>query len=273
MKNSMRVFSSLLLAAGLFCGGAITASAKNQEGKTQMVLPGGNSASIQFSNGADSFFNFSGVVPGDTLTQEIEVKNNRSETVTFYLNAAAPTQNEALLREISLTITNTATNRVIYSGNLTGNPTSAYGDDLYKNSTTRLNGINLGSFSANSTLYLKAVISVPLTVDNTYADNISKVTWQVRAQMSDPYYPGGTTRPSTPRGTPSYPDTDTDRSSPGNLATINDNDVPLAGNLFTIPDGQVPLADLPKTGGALRFGSMLALLAGTATALIGKRIV
>lgn len=271
MKNRIRVFSSLLLAAALFCGGAVTASAANQSGRTQLYLPGGNNTSIQFGSGQNSFFNFNGVVPGDTLTQEIEIRNDRSERVTFYLNAASPLENEALLKEINMTITNTGNNQVIYSGNLSGSPTTAYGDDLYKNSSTHVNGINLGGHNGNTNLTLKVNIFVPVAVDNTYANGISKVTWQVRAQMADPQspsYPGGGSRPSNPSGTPSYPDTD----NPSGLSTIGDNDVPLAGDLFTIPNGQVPLADLPKTGGMPGFGSTFAILAGTAAALMGKRV-
>lgn len=235
MNKPIRFFSALLLAAAVFCGGAVTAAAQDQTGHTQMYLPTGDNAVIQFAGNDDTFFRFSGIVPGDTLTQTIELENRRNETVTFYLNAADRYENQALMEKITMTITNTDTNQVIYRGNMTGRPTSAYNNDMLKDDNTRRNGINLGNFTARSKAHLKAELHVPVTVDNDYADSISKVIWEMRAQTPGPAFPGGT-RPGGRTPGSGYPDTDTG----GDLSTIRDNDIPLAGDLYTIPNGQTP---------------------------------
>lgn len=268
MNKSIRFCSSLLLAAAVFCGGAVTAAAADQTGSTQMYLPSGDNAVIQFVGSDNTFFRFMDIVPGDTLTQTIQLENRRNETVTFYLNGTDSYENRDLLEKITMTITNTDTNQVIYRGNMTGRPTTAYNNDLLKNNDTQRNGINLGNFAARSTARLKAVLYVPPEVDNDHADAVSKVTWEMRAQTPGPAFPGGTTpgRPGTGGGS-SYPDTDSD----GNTTTITDNDIPLAGDLFSIPDGQTPLADLPKTGGGMGLGGLMAGITTTAAALTGKR--
>lgn len=263
MKKNIRGLSAVLLAVTLLAANTLTVVAADQSGSTQMNLPGGRNAAIQYTGGADTFFRFTNVIPGDTLTQNIEIQNSRNETVTFYLNATDSSGESALLQQIGLTVTNVSSNQVIYKGNLTGKPTSAYSNDMYKNSGPQRSGINLGSFSKNTAVSIKAEITVPLTLDNDYADKVSQVTWNIRAQIPDP--PSSSSYPG--RGT-NRPDTDLDRS----YWIITDEDIPLGGALYTIPDQQIPLAPLPKTGGSGKLGLVAAavLLAASAQAFVKK---
>lgn len=257
-QNWKQGLLAALTACALFAGSSLAAMAADQSGTVSLYLPTGNKPEIQYETGS-SFLKFDGVMPGDTLTQEIQLENKRSETATFYLKVLGQAGN-TLLQKLTLEIKKD--NQVIYKGNLTGSTTSVYGN------MSSANGAKLGQWKAKSTATVTAIITVPKELDNVFVEQTTAITWQIRAEIKGDA-DGKTTTSRNDDGT-TLLDRDTPSLTGGlnddNTTTITEAEVPLGDDPFTIADNQVPTANLPKTGGGgnpfLQILSLLALAGG-----------
>lgn len=129
---------------------------------------------------SDLFDNFKGVMPGDTRTEQIEIRNrcddfdylkvylraeaNTPENIKSVANPTAETAAEMndFLAQLSLKVWNG--DKLIY------NASPDKTDGLTKN-------VYLGSIRKNEVINLKAELSVPLTLSNKYADRMGEVDW------------------------------------------------------------------------------------------------
>ena len=89
MKKTFRIISSLVLALMLMCSTAASfatgSSSVTYKGKAkEFIFQPGSDYSV-----TDLFTNFKGVMPGDTLTQQINVRNEASKKVNvkIYIRA------------------------------------------------------------------------------------------------------------------------------------------------------------------------------------------
>jgi len=177
-----RILSSLALTAVLAAGLTAAAEAKDAsvhyEGGAEkfVFLPGSNDSKT------DLFDNFKGVMPGDVFSQTITVKNDYKgcDKVKIYLRAETHKEDGSALSEdtkaaiadaadmqdflsqLSMTVKNG--DRVIFEA------TAAQLDGLRKN-------VELGTFRYGEETKLTVELSVPVELDNTYADRIGEVDW------------------------------------------------------------------------------------------------
>ena len=141
---------------------------------------------IEFGPGSkytdtDMFDNFKGVMPGDTLTQKIVIKNNLSkyDYVKVYMQAiphakgtndpvskipVTAADSNAFLKKLNLTVTSGS--KTIYEGH----PDSA--SDGLESKTL------IATIKKNKTSTLTATLEVPIELDNEYMGRIGEVDWQ-----------------------------------------------------------------------------------------------
>lgn len=177
-----KTLSSLVLTVVLAAGLTITADAKESsvhyEGGAEkfVFLPGSDYSET------DLFDNFKGVMPGDVLSQTVTVKNDYKDCdkVKIYLRAEphkedgsylsndtegaiadAPDMQD-FLRRLSMTVKNG--NEVIYTA------TADQLDGLKEN-------VALGTFRYGEETKLTVELTVPMELDNTYANRIGEVDW------------------------------------------------------------------------------------------------
>ena len=182
-----RVFSFLLcltLTLTLF----LPASA--EDGK---VTYSGNAGSFIFEPGGmdsptDLFPNFKGVMPGDTLTQKITVKNNadRKVKVNIYLRAlGADEESVEFLSQLSLTVKKSDDNEM------------AYMFDAASSETAQLTEwVCLGTLYSGGEVNLEAELSVPKELPDEFQDKIGKLDWEFMVEefpveSGDPKPPTG----------------------------------------------------------------------------------
>ena len=126
------------------------------------------------SNEQDFFQNMGTVMPGDSFSDVIELKNAGTKAVDLYFKTF--TEDAKLLSKVKLNIK--LGDKEIYSGTL--------------DSKELMNEIKLASVSAGETEQLKFSIEVPKELDNEYAMSSEKVRWMFSAgDVPDKMYSNG----------------------------------------------------------------------------------
>lgn len=134
----------------------------------------------------DLFLNFKNVMPGDTVEQEIEIKNENNDKVNIYLYAlqvdesgyTSAEQKEIAdelmkLMQIELTsIDKDGNSIVIYRGPLYGES-----EDGTFNMHTNQNAISLGEYAKGDSSKIIAKLVIPPELDNRYANAVAKIKW------------------------------------------------------------------------------------------------
>ena len=174
----MKKFISLLLALMVLMSCVICVSA--DDGTVTI-----KTKDIEFGPGSsytdtDLFDNFKGVMPGDTLTQKIVIKNDltKYDYVKVYLRAVphgdsnAPktkdlsaADSKAFLDNMTMTV-KTAKGKTIYSGK----PWSA-SDGLEEK-------VLVATINKKKTSSLTAELVVPIEMDETYMNKMGEVDWE-----------------------------------------------------------------------------------------------
>lgn len=171
MKKILKNIFPLLLVLAMTFGLQITAFASESSVTYQdnnfIFKPGSD------YSGTDLFENFKDVMPGDTLTETIEVKNDsgRSDYVTVYLKAQIHDKADAAM----LDFLSRLHLKVYDSGNLIFDGAANETDGLTDN-------VRLGTFHKGEGTTLQVELTVPIELGNEYANRIGKVDWVFLAE-------------------------------------------------------------------------------------------
>lgn len=206
MKKFFRIISSLVLALMLMCSTAVSfatgSSSVTYKGKAkEFIFQPGSDYSV-----TDLFTNFKGVMPGDTLTQQINVKNEASKKVNvkIYIRALGPAELENdngeeivsaddsadFLKEMKLTVDTDDDTRLF---------------EAPADQTAGLTGyVLLGTFRSGADVDLNVNLEVPITMGNDYQERIGALDWQFMAEEY-PLNPDDPSTPTDPNG-PNDPD-------------------------------------------------------------------
>lgn len=252
-KLISRTVASFCIAAVLAAGSVETFAANVETSAASVDLNSKNDFKITAAQDRDLFSNMKGLMPGDTVSNTVSLKNNSARAVTFYLKAYSEyelaTGSNAIVRSDD-TSENPATVKVADGKNFNANllefiqmTITMDGVELYKGSAygegDLVNGnygISLGSIGARSAKDLVVTITLPgAEMDNKFADAFAATDWMFIVEGTDP-------PPNPSGGSGSDP-------TPG-IVRITDGDVPLgdADVNVLIDDGLIPLGSLAKTG-------------------------
>ncbi len=232
-------------------------------------------SSVSYEGGAEKFVfvpgdgnlfpDFTGVMPGDSLSQRITVRNlaDASGGVNLYLRAAGTDETtEGFLKQLTLTV-------------------RLGGQVLWEDAADKAGGITentfLGSFAGGEEISLEVILTVPIEMDNRFQDAAGKLTWVFTAEeMDSPLDPpgggggdGSGDSGNLPGGEKDIEGRDGLTADGKNLSEFAGEPTPLAGIL---PEGiseqmteeilnlLVPLGLLPETGDVAGLGSWMALV-------------
>ena len=223
MKKTFRIISSLVLALMLLCSTAVSfatgSSSVTYKGKAkEFIFQPGSDYSV-----TDLFTNFKGVMPGDTLTQQINVRNeaSRKVNVKIYIRVLGPaelknedgeqsvSQEESadFLKEMNLTVETDSDKKLF---------------DAPADQTAGLTDwVCLGTFRSGADVDLNVNLEVPITMGNDYQERIGALDWQFMAEE----YPLNPDDPSTPTD-PNGPD---DPDDPNKTKTGDDSNMLVYG--------------------------------------------
>lgn len=226
MKKFFRIISSLVLALMLLCSTAVSfatgSSSVTYKGKAkEFIFQPGSDYSV-----TDLFTNFKGVMPGDTLTQQINVKNEASKKVNvkIYIRALGPAELENnngeeivsaddsadFLKEMKLTVETDSDKKLF---------------DAPADQTAGLTDwVCLGTFRSGADVDLNVDLEVPITMGNDYQDRIGALDWQFMAEE----FPLDPDDPSTPTD-PSDPNRPNDPDDPNKTKTGDDSNMLVYG--------------------------------------------
>lgn len=137
------------------------------------VTYSGNSGKLIFEPGSeysptDLFDNFKGVMPGASLTQKIEIRNNANDKVKVkvYLRSLGYTnqQYKDFLNQLKLTVREEGESPMF---------------DAEADKTAGLTDwVCLGTLYSGGSVVLDVTLDVPTTLDNSFQNQIGKIKWQ-----------------------------------------------------------------------------------------------
>lgn len=181
MKNIFKRLSSLTLALLLVCSLGVTAFAASPS-----ITFEGFSEGFDFQPGSeytetDLFGSFKGVMPGDVLTETITFTNSATDCdfVQLYMRAIAHDEQSNPLSEKVAEAETVATMMEFLSqlSMKVWNGTEL----IYEASPDELDGLAdnvfLGTFRTGETTTLKVELTVPVELDNRFANRVGEVDW------------------------------------------------------------------------------------------------
>lgn len=214
MKKIRKAILSLALLLVMAAGQLTYASAAavtdietdpSKVGKSSSFTYEGQASGMKFKPGSEystkDMFHFKDVMPGDEWTEEITFTNAASDCgyVNLYMGAELPAEDGkekpedgftpageeflkrrgetaekelAFLKQLTMTVMNKDTKEVIFEGRASQ---FADGDKL---GTEKL----LGTFRQGETATLVVTLSVPIEMDNTFADYLGRIRWVFRVE-------------------------------------------------------------------------------------------
>lgn len=230
--------------------------------------------------GSNLFDNFSGVMPGDSISQPVKITNKSNATVKIYIKAVAHNDDNKLSEYVANHPEDVVSMEKFLSKL---SMTVKQGDKtLFEAAPNKLGGLQenvlLGTFAPGSGTTLDVTLNVPITLGNKYANRAGEVDWVFTAEEVE--QGGGGDGPFNPG----------DRDDDGDDEDIDDPDVPKGDadvpgdgdngdgsdgdNGILIPGTKIPLKNLPhlvQTGDAAPILAFLLLLVAGGAGLVYTR--
>ena len=183
----MKKILTLLLTFVLLLSSTVTVFAA--DGK---VTYSGNAGSFVFEPGSDHsltdlFPNFKGVMPGDSLTQQITVKNeadNKVKVKIYIRSLGAHEDSKAFLSQLGLKVKTSSENEMAYMFDATASETAQLTD-----------WVCLGTLYSGGEVNLDVTLNVPVSMGNEFQDQIGYLDWEFKIEE----YPVEDTDPKPPQ--------------------------------------------------------------------------
>ena len=153
----------------------------------------GNAGQFIFEPGGldsptDLFPNFKGVMPGDTLTQKITVRNdadNKVKVKIYMRSLGAHEESVEFLSQLGLTVEKSADNEMAYMFDANADETAQLTD-----------WVCLGTLYSGGEVNLDVILTVPAELDNMFQEKIGFLDWEFMIEEfpiedSDPKPPTG----------------------------------------------------------------------------------
>lgn len=122
----------------------------------------------------DLFSDFKGVMPGDSITQSVMVRNDASNKVKvkIYMRSLGATGgSEDLLSALNLKIKKSDDNEMAYMFDAAANETDGLSD-----------WVLLGTLYSGGEVNLDVTLDVPTSLGNDYADKMGALTWEFKVE-------------------------------------------------------------------------------------------
>ncbi len=185
-KTIFSFFLAVLMTVGMSATAfAADASVTFKENKVIVFGPGSTYTAT------DLFSNFKGVMPGDVLTEDIDIENQNSDydNIKVYMRAVLHDEDgnpisEEVLEELLADGRRGSASELDYMYDFLSQLSMKVwnGSDLIFDGTLdQLDGladnVYLGTLWQSETMSLKAELTVPIELDNAYANRIGEVDW------------------------------------------------------------------------------------------------
>ena len=168
MKKMIKAILPILLAFAM----SATAFAQNAN-----VIYSGDAGKFIFTPGSeysltDLFPNFKDVMPGDSISQQITVKNAASNKVKIQiymraLGAQADDHSSEFLSHMQLRVAKAENNEMAYMFEAAADETAQLTDWVF-----------LGTLYSGGEINLDVTLDVPVTMGNEFADSIGYLDWE-----------------------------------------------------------------------------------------------
>ena len=166
----MKKIITLLITLVLLLSSTVTVFAA--DGK---VTYSGNAGNFVFEPGSehsltDLFPNFKGVMPGDTLSQKITVKNNADNNVKVKLyirSLGAHEDSVEFLSQLGLKVAKSEENEMAYMFDAAANESAQLTDWVY-----------LGMLYSGGEVNLDVTLNVPVELGNEFQNKIGLLDWE-----------------------------------------------------------------------------------------------
>lgn len=170
----MKKLAVFLLAAAVLLSCAVSTLAA--EGS---VTYDGDAGKFIFAPGSaysptDLFPEFKDIMPGDSLTQKITVKNEASHAVKvkIYIRAlGAHADSKDFLSQLRLRVKKSDENAMAYMFDATADETAQLTD-----------WVCLGTLYSGGEVDLEVILDVPVTLDNAYRNQIGYLDWEFKVE-------------------------------------------------------------------------------------------
>lgn len=159
------LFVFLISATFALSAQAVGGNVTYDDGARECIFSPGSEYSL-----TDLFPNFKDVMPGDTLTQQITVKNDASKDVKIKIymrSLGAHKDSVEFLSQLGLKVAKSQNNKMAYMFDAAADETAQLTD-----------WVCLGTLYSGGEINLDVELSVPVTLDNMFKEKIGYLDWE-----------------------------------------------------------------------------------------------